>query len=420
MSQNRQFSFGHRSAAAALCVLVAPIGTSARAADLGGDCCADLEERVAELEATTARKGNRKVSLTISGHINELVMFWDDGSEANAYVTSNNNAASRFRILGKAQINQEWAAGYYLEFDTFSSHSGAVNQLDDDAPGNVIGVRQSNWWLESKQLGRVTVGQGSPSTDDNVLADAEGAAPAAHADINQLGGGFFLRDASGALINTTTLGEFTPGLDTARRNIVRYDSPTVAGFKITASYGEDDFWDVGLWWTGKIGEQLTYVGAVGYLENTDERERIGGRANYQEVKGSASFLHNPTGLFITGAFTRREFDDSNFSDLNFWYLRSGVVARMVPIGKTVFFGELARGANGLNGQTLEAGLDLVSSSELQLWSLGVTQHIDAAAMELYAVYRNFDAEASGLSAGVAAHNDFESLHIGAVGARIKF
>ena len=35
--------------------------TPAVSADLGGDCCADLEERVAELEATTARKGNRKV-----------------------------------------------------------------------------------------------------------------------------------------------------------------------------------------------------------------------------------------------------------------------------------------------------------------------------------------------------------------------
>ena len=27
----------------------------AKAADLGGDCCSDLEERVAELEATTVR-----------------------------------------------------------------------------------------------------------------------------------------------------------------------------------------------------------------------------------------------------------------------------------------------------------------------------------------------------------------------------
>jgi hypothetical protein len=34
--------------------------TPIQAADLGGDCCADLEERVAELEATTASKGNSK------------------------------------------------------------------------------------------------------------------------------------------------------------------------------------------------------------------------------------------------------------------------------------------------------------------------------------------------------------------------
>ena len=39
--------------------------TPAKAADLGGDCCADLEDRVAELEATTVRKGNKKASVTL-------------------------------------------------------------------------------------------------------------------------------------------------------------------------------------------------------------------------------------------------------------------------------------------------------------------------------------------------------------------
>src|SRR2546425_88950 len=48
-----------------LAVIVGTVGAAVfvqkpvRAADLGGDCCADLEERVAELEATTARKGNK-------------------------------------------------------------------------------------------------------------------------------------------------------------------------------------------------------------------------------------------------------------------------------------------------------------------------------------------------------------------------
>ena len=75
---------------------VAMGGVSAQAADLGGNCCADLEERVAELEATTARKGNRKVSLTIYGQVNQSIMFWDDGHEKNAYVVTNQNSRSRF------------------------------------------------------------------------------------------------------------------------------------------------------------------------------------------------------------------------------------------------------------------------------------------------------------------------------------
>ena len=46
------------------------------AADFGGDCCADLEERVAKLEATTARKGNRKVSLTVGGHVSTACLLY--------------------------------------------------------------------------------------------------------------------------------------------------------------------------------------------------------------------------------------------------------------------------------------------------------------------------------------------------------
>ena len=71
----------------------------AKAADLGGDCCADLEERVAELEATTVRKGNKKVSLTISGWVVKDVNWWDDGKESNVYVGDKERrcrATSRF------------------------------------------------------------------------------------------------------------------------------------------------------------------------------------------------------------------------------------------------------------------------------------------------------------------------------------
>src|SRR3989304_2569374 len=79
--------------------------TSASAADLGGNCCADLEERIAELEATTARKGNRKVSLTVSGWVGEQIMFWDDGEESNVYVHDlGTTLGSHVKFTGSAAI----------------------------------------------------------------------------------------------------------------------------------------------------------------------------------------------------------------------------------------------------------------------------------------------------------------------------
>ncbi|MEQ1712804.1 MAG: porin, partial [Hyphomicrobium sp.] len=90
----------------------------ASAADLGGDCCADLEERVAELEATTARKGNRKVSLTVSGWVAEQVMYWDDGIESNTYVGGvGNTLSSHFQFTGSAKITSDVSAGFVLKIE---------------------------------------------------------------------------------------------------------------------------------------------------------------------------------------------------------------------------------------------------------------------------------------------------------------
>ena len=91
--------------AALTCVMGATVFVAkpAKAADLGGDCCADLEERVADLEATTVRKGN-KVSVQICGKVNYAAMWWDDRGEQNLYVVNNDNESTRTGIKGKAKI----------------------------------------------------------------------------------------------------------------------------------------------------------------------------------------------------------------------------------------------------------------------------------------------------------------------------
>ena len=98
--------------------LLAGAATSASAADLGGNCCADLEERIAELEATTVRKGNRKVSLTITGWVGEQITFWDDGHEKNAYVTGlGQTLSTNFKFTGSAKITSDVSAGYLLHIE---------------------------------------------------------------------------------------------------------------------------------------------------------------------------------------------------------------------------------------------------------------------------------------------------------------
>ena len=103
--------------------------TSANAADLGGNCCADLEERIAELEATTVKKGTRKVSLTISGFVAHNVMFWDDGVSRDIYIGDGGNYGSRFRFVGTAKINANWSAGFLYEFGI---NNNGINAMDQD------------------------------------------------------------------------------------------------------------------------------------------------------------------------------------------------------------------------------------------------------------------------------------------------
>ncbi|WP_333795205.1 porin, partial [Hyphomicrobium sp.] len=154
--------------------------TSASAADLGGNCCADLEERIAELEATTARKGNRKVSLTVSGWVAQQVMWWDDGVESNTYVGDiGTTLASNVKFTGQATIIPGWTAGYVLHLEMSNNDSLALNQ-DYQRPGLVgdwtkVTPLQSYWFLKSESLGKISVGRQSQASDNTaILVDGSG------------------------------------------------------------------------------------------------------------------------------------------------------------------------------------------------------------------------------------------------------
>src|SRR5215467_10275849 len=109
------------------------VGTS-QAADLGGNCCADLEERIAELEATTARKGNRKMSLTITGQVDRVVVWYEDGKNSTTYYgLDNTNSSSRYIFAGSAKVTPKVSMGFEIMIEIEAGGtSSKVSQLDED------------------------------------------------------------------------------------------------------------------------------------------------------------------------------------------------------------------------------------------------------------------------------------------------
>jgi hypothetical protein len=380
---------------------------SASAADLGGNCCADLEERIAELEATTARKGNRKVSLTISGWVGEQVMWWDDEFEQNVYVGGlGRTLNSHFKITGQATISPGWYAGYVVHVEVWGSETllmtnqdvatgpslydlqdneNVINPAFEGNDFNGIGTLQSFWFVKSDHLGKVSVGYQSQASDNTaLLVDGSGSLVPANYVLFDYGG-FYLRAANGAPApNTSIAGTFTHidhnGLPL---NSVRYDSPTFGGFSVSASWGMDDFWDVAARYAGEHAGFKVAVAAA-YFENTDESGIPNNSAPGAEHWQIGGYIqHVATGVFLYGAYGDLDNEVSTL-EAETWYVKAGLRERWNPLGHTVLYGEYMDGEQ-------ETALDPDAGS-LELWGLGIVQEIDAAAMSIWLSYRNIEAD----------------------------
>jgi predicted porin len=222
-----------------------------------------LEERVADLEATTADKGNKKVTVTLYGRINRIVNFWDDGAETNTYTLNSSYSPSRYGLRGEAKIGGAWTAGYNIELEDNGNLSKFVDQFNDNQNNGVTLVRRSALYVDNEKLGRVTWGLWSEAKDDitkdNVVI--KGLDQTMHADF-YMNWSFFLRPKGSQFGNAEGLsgvryldiGRCYSTANSAfdcstRRNLVRYDTPEWYGFVGSASWGEDDIWSASLRYT---------------------------------------------------------------------------------------------------------------------------------------------------------------------------
>ena len=156
---------------------------SAKAADLGGDCCADLEERVAELEATTARKGNRRPNIFLGdgkgnwrlwSEVKYPPLLYDYGDVAVADFNGDGrlDLALAVHLHGLIalvadgpQSFKEWGKGldFYVSSSStptpkeqiFSSHAVATTDMNGDGRPDIVALGEGPRLAQASSPGEI-------------------------------------------------------------------------------------------------------------------------------------------------------------------------------------------------------------------------------------------------------------------------
>lgn len=349
----------------------------AGAADLNGGCCADLEERVAELEATTAKKGNRKMSVVVYGEVDRAFLYTHNlGSKQYGFI-DNSNSPSRFGVMGEGKINKDWKAGYRIELG-----------LSDRPPIGILNeqvtIRHLDVWVESATLGRVTVGH----TD--MASQGTGQITVANTTVAS-------RMLSLAPLSTAFLLGYDLPFNDVRRDGIRYDSPSLGGFIVSGGYADGDQGlvavgfnpshavDIAVRYANEFkgGGDWRLAAGVSYR---DENQSLGSLpfiplTRETVVQASASLKQMSSGLFVNLAMGRVT-NDVIFGDFSAYQVQAGWEKNVFGIGATTLFG--GWGEMVINGGPKPWQIEL-----------GAVQAVDAAALDLYVSWKQIDLDTAG-------------------------
>lgn len=371
---------------------------AANAADLGGDCCADLSDRVADLESAVARKGTRKVTVVISGTIDKAFLYTKNLTGDRQYGVIDNSASpTAISISGEGKISPTLTAGYRIELGIDSRPAIGGGLLGDE-----VVVRHNFVYLDSKDVGRFSIGHTSMATDKL------GSISVANTEVAS-------RMLSLAPLSTTAFLGVDLAFNDVRRNLVRYDSPVYGGFTVSASlangdqgvlasgFNPDHAWDIGLRFAAETKDAggLRFAAGVGYRNDNNVLSLLPFAPITRDkvYVGSASLMHMATGLFVNVA-GGRVISESLFggADFDAKQVQAGWEYKFNSLGKTTLFAEW--------GQLTIDG----SSAKPNIIGVGLVQNIENAAMDLYVDFKQIDLDTTGVAKA-------ESLM---VGARLRF
>jgi len=342
------------------------------------------------------------VDFKISGQVNRAVLWGDNGNDDDVKFVDNDNSSTRFRFTGENEFDNMWNAGIVWEVQ-MESNSSSDDSDNDDPPdgigdldigenGDVGGLsfteRKIEFYVDHKKLGRVWLGQGDTASNGTSEVDLSGTDVVNYSSIEDMAGAFYFRTGADAIV-TSVASAFNNFDGLSRRDRIRYDTPTFAGFFASASYMNGQSWDVALRsaheWEG-FGKLAAAIAYVPGLSNRDPNKQF---------DGSISFLHN-SGINLTLSHGTLNFDAAGRDTAHNYYGKLGYK-----------FGKWALSADYTYSEN-------VAQNDDEAKSVGVAAVWDIwDSVQFYGSYRWHSLDRAGVA-------DIEDLSAVMIGGRVKF
>ncbi len=327
------------------------------------------------------------VKYSASGQVNRAIMVADDGVDSDVLHVDGDASSTRFRFTGSEDIGNGLTAGVQLEMQVESNDSTSVTIRQDSDENADLTLRHAQVYF-SGDFGQLSLGQSSDALDGIAFADLNNAWIAVE-NASDFGGGIEFRGAGGVGLGVTA-GDVTPSFDGGRRDRVRYDTPAIGPLSVAVSHATDSQVDIGAKLAGSFA-------AGAYDLRVGWRNHDSGGADDGTIVGSAAFKF-AQGTSIAAAYGEKsEVAGPGSADANYYYIKLGHDWGNNSVAVDYKSSEDNGGLSGVDGTS---------------WGIGGVHTMPKAGVDLYAGYRFFELDVSGVSA--------DDISVFFVGSRIKF
>lgn len=359
-------------------------------------------------EARVMKNSKDQVSLKVTGQFSTEMHMVDDGFSTRVRHQDANYSSSRFRFLADSKVNANLKVRGVAEIamnDARNAPSNARATFNSGRSGNDLQTRKTEVIFTHNQMGRVYIGAGSAGADGVMNINTHGVYSSLPGFMGLIASSHQFKEDKDTLSGASVGGQFADLDFNSRQQRVRYDTPAVGGFMLTMSHSDRQTVEAALRFSGKMFDSKVKAG-IGTAQMSGEGEE------FDEMYGAQVSMAHKSGLgFTMGCgFQKRAAKVTSSAGIQETDNdRSGCHTQ----------GHLKRKFNSLGASTIVVEYDRKANMQSHgdvATGVGVNFHqkIDAAALEVWVKYSNYDLEREVGSASV------EDIDIISLGTRMKF